>query len=234
MNNDHTDSTRLKHHRLLQPPMLSFWNGCVCISISYFLMTGMLDLDDSIQTISIGALATYAFLFHLITRNAFRAPFHPDIIFTIGHLIQFVIPSIVFATGLFDDLMYPHMQQVKTFFPETIFAVLIAQTLFNLPFCLLRTPTPEIPNITAKRMPIFIILTALGVWASRFLLILTGSYFHYIPGHDFVNTSVLYSPLAIISTLGRIVLIFLCIKMFRKTKRKNTILISTYIIVEIS
>jgi hypothetical protein len=129
--------------------------------------------------------------------------------------------------------MYEHTQQVKTFFPETIFAVLVAQTVFNIPFCLLRTRTHELSDSTIKKIPLFIILIAIGVWISRTLLVLTGSYFHYIPGLNFVNTSVLYSPLAIISTLGRIVLIFLCIKMFRKVKCRGTIFISIYVLIEI-
>jgi hypothetical protein len=48
-----------------------------------------------------------------------------------------------------------------------------------------------------------------------------------------VNTSAFYSPLATISMLGRIVLIFVSIKTFRKTKNSSSVLAKFYIIIEI-
>ncbi len=233
MNNHYINLNKLKRHRLLQLPMLSFWNGCLCILISYFLLAGIAEQDNSLHIISIGILALYAFSFHLLARNALRDPFHPDIIFTIGHLMQFVIPPIVFATGFFDSLMYNHMQRVQIFIPEMLFAVLVAQTLFNLPFCILPSCRHELSDKTTKKFPLFILFVAIGVWISRVLLVATGSYFHYIPGLNFVNTSVLYSPLAIISTLGRIVLIFMSVKLFRETKKHNTIFTALYIFTEV-
>ena len=128
-----TCSDNLKYPRIWRLPMLSFFNGCLCILISYFLLTGIARQDYYLRTISIGALTLFALLFHLLARNALRDPFHPDILFTVGHLVQFVIPITVFATGIFDDVMFRHVKQVKGFFPETLFAVLIAQTVFNLP-----------------------------------------------------------------------------------------------------
>lgn len=226
-------SDNLKYHRIWRLPMLSFFNGCLCILISYFLLTGIARQDYSLRTITIGVLTLYALLFHLLARNALRDPFHPDILFTIGHLVQFVIPIMVFATGLFDDVMYNHVKQVKGFFPETLFAVLIAQTVFNLPFCILSSSRHELSDNATNKFPLFITLMAVGVWISRGFLVATGSYFHFIPGLNFVNTSVLYSPLATISTLGRIVLIFISIRVFRKTKDRGTILATLYIFTEI-
>jgi hypothetical protein len=226
-------SENLKYHQLWRLPMLSFFNGCLCILISYFLLTEIARQDYSLRTLSIGVLTLFAFFFHLLARNAFRDPFHPDILFTIGHLVQFVIPIIVFATGLFDDVMYEHIKQVKDFFPETLFAVLIAQTAFNLPFCILLSRQHELLDNTANKFSLFITLIAVGVWISRGFLVATGSYFHFIPGLNFVNTSALYSPLATISTLGRIVLIFMAIKVFRKTKDHSTTLATLYIFIEI-
>jgi hypothetical protein len=226
-------SGNLAKHQIWRLPMLSFFNGCLCIFISYFLLTQIARQDYSLRTLSIGVLTLFALFFHLIARNALRDPFHPDILFTIGHLVQFVIPIIVFATGLFDDVMYEHVKQVKDFFPETLFAVLIAQTALNFPFCILPSRRHELSYNAANKFPLFITLMAVGVWISRGFLVATGSYFHYIPGLDFVNTSALYSPLATISTLGRIVLIFISIRIFRKTKDRGTILAMLYIFTEI-
>lgn len=223
----------LKKHQIWRLPMLSFFNGCLCIIISYFLLTEIARQDYSLRTLSIGFLTLFALFFHLIARNAFGDPFHPDILFTIGHLVQFVIPIIVFATGLFDDVMFEHIKLVKDFFPETLFAVLIAQTALNFPFCILPSCRNELSNNSVNIFPLFITLMAVGVWISRLFLVATGSYFHYIPGLDFVNTSALYSPLATISTLGRIVLIFISIRLFRKTKDRGNILAILYILTEI-
>lgn len=228
-----TCSGNLKKYQIWRLPMLSFFNGCLCIFISYFLLTEISRQDYSLRTLSIGVLTLFALFFHLIVRNALRDPFHPDILFTIGHLVQFVIPIIVFATGLFDDVMYEHIKLVKGFFPETLFAVLIAQTAFNFPFCILPSRRHELSNNAANKFPLFITLMAVGVWISRGFLVATGSYFHYIPGLNFVNTSALYSPLATISTLGKIVLIFISIRVFRKTKDRGTIFAALYIFTEI-
>jgi hypothetical protein len=197
------------------------------------LLTGIAHQDYFLRTISIGVLTLYALLFHLLARNALRDPFHPDILFTVGHLVQFVIPITVFATGVFDDVMYNHAKQVKGFFPETLFAVLIAQTVFNLPFCILPSCRHELSDKVSNKFSLFIALIAAGVWISRGFLVATGSYFHFIPGLNFVNTSALYSPLATISTLGRIVLIFISIKVFRKEKKRGTIFATLYIFIEI-
>ncbi len=129
-------SGNLKKHQIWRLPILSFFNGCLCILISYFLLTEIARQDYSLRTLSIGVLTLFALLFHLIVRNALRDPFHPDILFTFGHLVQFVIPIIVFATGLFDDVMYEHVKLVKGFFPETLFAVLISQTALKFPYCI--------------------------------------------------------------------------------------------------
>ncbi len=158
-----TCSDNLKYHRMWRLPMLSFFNGGLCILISYFLLTGIARQDYYLRTITIGVLTLYALLFHLLARNALRDPFHPDILFTVGHLVQFVIPIIVFATGLFDDVMYEHVKQVKGFFPETLFAVLSAQTVFNLPFCFLSSCRHELSDKIANKFPLFITLIAAGV-----------------------------------------------------------------------
>ena len=227
-------SEHLKQHKIWRLPILSFFIGCLCILISYFLLTKIVRQDYALRTLSIGFLALFSLSFHLIVRNALRDPFHPDILFTIGHLAQFVIPIIIFATGIFNDVMYEHVREVKNYFPETLFAVLIAQTAFNLPFCIFPFRQYELSDNTIKKFPLFITLMAVGVWIARGALVATGSYFHYIPGFNFVNTSALYSPLATISTLGRIVLIFVSIKVFRKTKDHSTILATLYIFIEIS
>lgn len=221
-------------YQIWRLPMLSFLIGCLCILTSYFLLTKISRQNYSLRTLSIGIFVLFSLSFHLFVRNAFSDPFHPDILFTIGHLAQFVIPILIFATGIFNDVMYEHVREVKNYFPETLFAVLIAQTAFNLPFCIFPFRQYELSDNTIKKFPLFITLMAIGVWIARGALVVTGSYFHYIPGFNFVNTSTLYSPLATISTLGRIVLIFVSINVFRKTKDRGTILAILYIFTEIS
>ena len=113
-----TWSGKLKYPQIWRLPMLSFLNGCLCILMSYFFLTKIARQDFSLRTISIGILTLYALLFHLLARKALREPFHPDILFTVGHLVQFVIPITIFATGLFDDVMYEHIKQVKEYFAK--------------------------------------------------------------------------------------------------------------------
>jgi len=223
---------RQKRFNLTSPSMLSFWTGCLCILAGYLLLTGIELQNYILRTVSIGTLALLALSLHLLTRNALRDPFHPDILLTVGHLAQFVIPSLIFGTGFFDDIMFAHTKQVSSFFPEMLLGVLIAQTIFNLPFCLMPRRSYDLRKTTEKGLPFFITALAVAVWLSRCALLATGSYFHF--GSRFVNTSTFYSPLAVISTLGRIVLAYVLIRMFVAKNLRRKILPMMYLLLEIS
>jgi oligosaccharide repeat unit polymerase len=221
-----------KRFNLTSPPMLSFWMGCLCILAGYLLLTGIERHNYILRTVSVGTLALLALSLHLLTRNVLRDPFHPDILLTVGHLAQFVIPGLIFGTGFFDDILFSHTSQVRSFFPEMLLGVLIAQTIFNLPFCLMPRRGYDLRRKTEKGLPFFIAALLVGVWLSRCALLATGSYFHF--GSKFVNTSTLYSPLAVISTLGRIVLAYVLIRMFEAKSIRRKILPMIYLLLEIS
>jgi len=227
-----THHNRPKRFNLTSPSMLSFWMGCLCILVAYLLLTGIERHNYILRTVSIGTLALLALSLHLLTRNALRDPFHPDILLTVGHLAQFVIPSLIFGTGVFDDIMFAHAKQVSSFFPEMLLGVLIAQTIFNLPFCLMPRRSYNLRRTTEKGLPFFITALAVAVWLSRCALVATGSYFHF--GSKFVTTSTFYSPLAVISTLGRIVLAYVLIRMFKTKSFRRKILPIIYLLFEIS
>lgn len=225
----------LKHRqsKVFSLPFLSFWLACLCVGISYLLLVCVKRDEYALRTISIGCMVLVAFSFHLLVRNAWRDPFHPDILLTVGHLVQFVIPSVIFATGFFDEVLYPHTRQVRPFFPEMLLAVLLAQMVFNIPFCLKRTQKKNIIKETKKKWPLFIVLLATVVWACRFFIVFTGSYFH--SGHsDFMGVSTLYSPLAIFNSLGRIVTAYAALRMFGVGGSRKIMLPSIYIIFEIA
>jgi hypothetical protein len=123
----------------------------------------------------------------------------------------------IFATGFFDDTAHiesTHIYQVRFFFPEALFAVLVGQTLFNISFCIY--PPSQIRAIeqSATEWAAFIILLAIAAWASRLLIVLTDSYFHSRHS-DFMFKSVLFSPMAIFSTMGRIVTAYMAIRIFK-------------------
>ncbi len=87
--------------------------------------------DHAFRTVSIGTITFFAFAAYLIARDALHDPFHPDILLTVGHLAQFVVPSIIFATGIFDDVMSPGILEMRPYFPYVVFGVLVGQTLFQ-------------------------------------------------------------------------------------------------------
>lgn len=227
-----TCNNRQKRFNLTSPPMLSFWMGCLCILAGYLLLIGIERHNYILRTVSIGTLALLALSLHLLTRNALRDPFHPDILLTVGHLAQFVIPGLIFGTGLFDDILFAHARQVRSFFPEMLLGVLTAQTIFNLPFCLMPRYSYDLRRKTEKGLPFFIAALVVVVWLSRCAILATGSYYHF--GSSFLNTSTLYSPLAVISTLGRIVLAYVLIRMFEAKSLRQKILPVLYLLLEIS
>jgi hypothetical protein len=225
----------LKHKRTfcIPLPCLSLWLGCFCITISYLLLICIERENYAFRTVSIGFLALLAFSFHLLVRNALHDPFHPDILLTVGHLVQFVIPSVIFATGFLDGDIYPHIRQVRPYFPEMLFAVLFAQTLFNIPFCTVRPHRAIIREKPKKNWSFFIILIAVGVWACRFFIVLTKSYFHS-GSSDFMSTSTFYSPLAIFDRLGSIVVAYAALRIFGAGGVCRAIFPKLYITVEIA
>ncbi len=224
---------RIRPHWKYSPrPLISLVISVICIIAGYLLMVGV-DRDNyTLRTLSIGGLTLFALSLHLLVRNTLRDPFHPDILLTVGHLVQFVIPSLIFGTGLFDDILLSHTKQVRSFFPEMLLGVLTAQTIFNLPFCLIPRYSFELYRKTEKGLPFFITALALAVWLSRCAILATGSYFHF--GSTFMFTSTLYSPLAVISTLGRIVLAYVLIRMLEAKSLRQKVLPVLYLILEIS
>ena len=225
----------LKHRQSKVFPLafLSFWLGCFCIGIAYLLLIWIERGEYALRTISIGSLVLLAFSFHLWVRKAMRDPFHPDILLTVGHLVQFVIPSIIFATGFLDGVIYPHTRQVRPYFPEMLFAVLVAQTVFNIPFCTVQTHRVSVREEPEKNWSFFIILMAVGVWTCRFFIVFTRSYFHG-GSSDFMFTSTLYSPLAIFDSLGIIVIAYAALKIFGTGGVRKAIFPKLYIAVEIA
>lgn len=183
-------------------------------------MVGIARDNYTLRTFSIGGLTLFALSLHLLVRNTLRDPFHPDILLTIGHLIQFVIPCMIFATGFFDDTAYtayiesPHIYQVQFFSPEALFAVLVGQTLFNISFCIYPLSRIRAIEQSATKWTAFIILLATAAWASRLFMVLTDSYFHGRHS-DFMFKSVFFSPMATFSTMGRIVTAYMAIRIFK-------------------
>lgn len=199
-------------------------------------MVGVDRGNYTLRTLSIGGLTLFALSLHLLVRNTLRDPFHPDILLTIGHLIQFVIPCMILNTGLFDDTVYiesTHIYQTRLFYPEALFAVLVGQTLFNISFCIY--PPCRIRTIeqSATKWTAFIILLALAVWTSRLLIVLTDSYFHSRHS-DFMFMSVFFSPLAIFNTLGRIVTAYMAIRIFKSKGIWKEKIAKIYLVIEIA
>lgn len=211
--------------------MLSFWTGCLCILAGYLLLTGIERGNYILRTVSLGTLVLLALSLHLLTRNVLRDPFHPDILLTFGHLAQFVIPSLIFSTGFFDDILYSHTKQVRSFFPEMLLAVLIAQTAFNLPFSIKPPRERGFSTENCRKLPLFIVLLSLGVWLSRAVILATNSYYYH--ASNFMKYSSLFSPVAVLSFLGRIITAYASLRFFEGKRVRDKILPAIYLILEI-
>ncbi|MBA7681727.1 hypothetical protein ES703_90067 [subsurface metagenome] len=222
---------RQKSFNLTSWPMLGFGTGCLCILAGYLLLTSIERGNYILRTVSLGTLVLLALSLHLLTRNALRDPFHPDILLTIGHLAQFVIPSLIFGTGFFNDILYSHAKQVRSFFPEMLLGVLIAQTAFNLPFCLRPPKKRQIPACTTSKLPVFIIFLAIGVWFSRLVILVTNSYYYHTS--DFMKYSSFFSPVAVLSFLGRVITAYASLRFFEGKRGRDKVLPAIYLILEI-
>ena len=216
-------------------PLTSLVINAVCIIAGYFLMVGIARDNYPLRTLSIGGLTLFAFSLHLLIRNTLRDPFHPDILLTIGHLIQFVIPCMIFATGSFNDIAKiesSHIYQVRFFLPEALFAVLVGQLMFNISFCIY--PPCRIRAIEQPaKWTVFIILLSIAAWTSRLFMILTDSYFHSRHS-NFMFKSVFYSPMAIFSTMGRIVTAYMAIRIFKSKGIWKEKIAKIYLVIEIA
>jgi len=181
------------------------------------------DENCTIRSLSVSCLATFALSFHLFTRDSFKDPFHCDIILTATHLIQFIVPAFVISLGILEKYWHHQTVAVKNDMGKVVFAILIAQGMFNVPFLLFKPPTRKLCYTSSIQLEMLMVtLLAICVWLSRISLLATDSYFHF--GHSsFQEFSYLYSPLAVMNTFGRIVVIFSAIhilksKSFSKSK----------------
>jgi hypothetical protein len=188
--------------------------------------------DHAFRTISIGTITFFAFAAHLIARGAFHDPFHPDILLTVGQLAQFVIPPIIFATGVFDDVIFPHAWQVRQYFPYVVFGVLVGQTFFNLPFWLMPPKNRQLSRPKQNGVPIFIFALGFVALSARFIIMITGTYFHHNPS-EFMFTPA-FSPLAIFDTVGRIVTVYAAFRVIRAKKLSDESLAKIYLFLEIT
>ena len=222
---------KIKNIRLHSPSMMSFWFSCLCIIICGILILTIDRKNLIFLTVSIASTALVAMSLHLKLRNALKDPFHPDILLTIGHLMQYIIPILIIGTGYFNDMMSAHTRKVHTHFPDMIIGVLVAQTFFNLTFCLFPKKSYDI-KMVEKKISLFIIALIIGIWSARSVLIATNSYFH-VPS-IFVLNSRFYSPLAVISTLGRIITPYMMIRFLKADIHRNKILPVAYIILELA
>jgi hypothetical protein len=156
---------------------------------------------------------------HLSLRKAWADPFHPDILLSVGHLFQFIIFSIVFATGWFDGMLFPHIEEVRSYFPQMISAVLLGQTAFNAVFCLLPGRRTRRVGWDVEGVSGFVIVLAGFVWLARVAILATGSYWH-TGASSFKFESTAFSPMAIIDVLGRIVSAYAGLKLLSGRRSK--------------
>lgn len=175
------------------------------------------------MSLAISCLAAFALTFHLLARDSFRDPFHVDIILCVGHLVLFIMPAIFISLGIFEKYWHNQTHAASGHLGEVVFAILLAQGLFNVPFCVFKPHTKQLTSSNyALLEKTIVVFLAVCVWLSRICLLATGSYFHLVRS-AFKDHSLLYSPLALTSTFGRIVLIFAAIhvlksKSFYKSK----------------
>lgn len=226
-----TCNGRQKRFNLTSPQMLCFWTCCLCVLAGYLLLTCIDRGNYILRTVSLGTLVLLALSLHLLMRSVLRDPFHPDILLTIGHLVQFVVPTIIFATGIFNNVLNFHIRQVESYFPEMLLGVLIAQTAFNLPFCLRPPKKRQILACTTSKLPLFIIFLAIGIWFSRLVILVTNSYYYHTS--DFMKYSSFFSPVAVLSFLGRIITAYASFRFFEGKSVRDKILPAIYLIIEI-
>jgi len=212
-------------------PLLGFWGPWFCIGAASLILMATEHEDHAFRTISIGTITFFAFAAHLIARGAFHDPLHPDILLTVGHLAQFVVPSIIFATGVFDDIISPHTWQVRPYFPYAVFGALVGQTFFNLPFWLMPPKKRQLTLLKHMGVPVLIFALGFVVLSARFIIMITGTYFHDNPS-AFMFTPA-FSPLAIFDTVGTIITAYAALRVISAGKLLKEKLATTYLILEI-
>jgi len=213
-------------------PLLGFWGPWFCIGAASLLLMATDHQDYDFRTISIGTITFFAFAAHLIARGAFHDPFHPDILLTMGHLAQFVVPSIIFATGIFDDVMSPGILEMRPYFPHAVFGALVGQTFFNLPFWLMPPKKRQLTLLNHMGVPVLIFALGFVVLSARFIIMITGTYWHNNPA-EFMFTPV-FSPLAIFDTVGGIVTVYAAFRVIRAKKLSDESLAKIYLFLEIT
>lgn len=222
-----------EHASILPPPEIaSLLFSLLCIATASLVLAITNPSEIRSRTLCVGGLTIAAFLGHVLARRAYRDPFHPDILLTTGHLVQFVLFSTILASGLLDQFLLPRARDVRTHFPEMIFAVLVAQTCFNVPFCLL--PSRRCRTITRESggVSTFIACLALLIWGARCIIVATGSYLH-TGSSDFKFESTAFSPLAIFDTVGRIVTAYVALRLFLGGKGARRGLYLAYLLAEV-
>jgi hypothetical protein len=226
-----TTLSKTEKYYLCAPPIISLVAGCLSILAAIILLTFIERENYIFRIFSIGTVVCFVFLFYLFSRRAWRDPFHPDILLTIGHLAQFVIPVLLLCI-FFDKNKSTELNEVLPYVPEMLTAVLIAQILLNIPFSFWRTHTERKVICHENKWSAFIILLLVAVWISRIFLVLTKSYFHTIHS-DFMFTSVLHSPMSVISTLGRIVTVYTALRIFKFRSIRKEWFSIIYIVIDI-
>ena len=211
--------------------LLGFWGPWLSIGAASLLLLATDHQDYDFRTISIGTITFFAFAAHLIARGAFHDPLHPDILLTVGHLAQFVVPSIIFATGLLDSVISFDMWQVRPYFPYAVFGALVGQTFFNLPFWLMPPKKRQLTLLKHMGVPVLIFALGFVVLSARFIIMITGTYFHDNPS-AFMFTP-FFSPLAIFTTVGTIITAYAALRVISAGRLLKEKLATTYLILEI-
>lgn len=211
-------------------PCFCLW--WICTFAIYLLLAFTRPEGQGVASFLISGLALFAFMVHFFVRGAFRDPFHPDIFLAIAHVARFILPALLVSLGCLKSCWHPMTIETAPRVPQAVFAVMLAQGCFNLPFYVLPSHARQIcwdsDRVGLCLIGVFAVLT----WTARVFLVMTGSYFHSAHS-DFSQQSVLYSPLAIFSTMSLVVVIFAAFSIFKRRNWRRSLPAFSYLAGEI-
>ncbi len=194
--------------------------------INYYLFAPS---NRLIHIYAVGLPAALGLLLFLIPRIK-SSEINFVVLLGIGHLIQFILFSIILAPFYYYKELYIQVDLFE-FIPKVILATLLGQLLLFIGYYSNKSKVklksvfqneikPKIVSIEGHLiLPLAIYIP---IWIVRYVLISTGTYYHNVRS-DFQFESSFFSPIAQISTLNIFVLAYLFILYYeaKKHSQKN-------------
>jgi len=180
------------------------------------------------RSVSTTVIATLAIIYYIYERYSNNLCIQADLVIAVSILVQFLLPAI-FLTFYYDVFPELDFHGYRSGYALTSSAVLLGQLMFFVGYETINKSAYFDSSKTTPlsfRYMLFIFLPLLFVvWASRYILLSTGTYYHIFRSEfQFVNPSA--SIISLINNMGEVPLIAAFVIAFQaKNKRKKRIIL---------